>query len=303
MKKTIMAAAACVVLSASAHAGERFVAVTHDNGITSWWAPMIKGAQDAAKEVGAELQYVPNPSGDMADMAKLIEAAAASKPDGIFVSLPDPGTLGPAIKAAVAAGIPVVTFNSGQERSKDVGALMHIGQPEHVAGKAAGERDKKEGVTKAICLNHEMANTAITARCEGYFAGLGQKLNMIDSSNDVTQVKARTAAALQSDASINGVVALDPNVCEAAAASIAEVGAKVHLSCFDLSPGILNLIKQKKVAFTIDQQPYIQGYMPLIVLHLYHTFGVLPATDILSGPGFVDTTNVDTVIKQAGVTR
>lgn len=292
-----------MALSTATYAGERFVAVTHDNGVTQWWAPMIKGAKDAAKEVGAELQYIPNPSADMADMAQLIEAAAAGKPDGIFVSMPDPGTLGPAIKAAVAAGIPVVTFNSGQAESKKLGALMHVGQPEHVAGKAAGERAKNEGATKAICLNHEMFNTALSARCEGYFEGLGQPLNMIDSSNDPTQVKARTAAALQADQSIDAVIALDPNVCESAAASIAEVGAKVHLSCFDLSPGILKLIKEKTVAFTIDQQPYLQGYMPLIVLHLYHTYGLLPASDVLSGPGFVDATNADLVMKLAGVAR
>lgn len=303
MKKLLMAAAIGMALSTAAQAAERFVAITHDNGVTSWWAPMIKGAQDAAKEVGATLEYVPTPSGDMADMAKHIESAAATNPDGILVSLPNPGTEGPAIKAVVAAGIPVVTFNSGEEAAKALGVLMHVGQPEQVAGKAAGERDKKEGVTKAICLNHEMANTSITARCEGYFEGLGTKLNMIDSSNDVTQVKARTAAALESDKSINGVIALDPNVCEAAAASIAEVGAKIHLSCFDLSSGILKLIKEKKVAFTIDQQPYLQGYLPVIVLHLYHTFGLLPANNILSGPGFVDSATVDTVSKQAGVTR
>ena len=303
MKTLLIAATIGMALSTAAQAGERFVAITHDNGVTSWWAPMIKGARDAAEQVGATLEYVPTPSGDIADMAKHIESAAATKPDGILVSLPNPGMEGPAIKAAVAAGIPVVTFNSGEEAAKALGVLMHVGQPEHVAGRAAGERDKKEGVTKAICLNHEMANTATTARCEGYFEALGTKLNMIDSSNDVTQVKARTAAALESDKNINGVIALDPNVCEAAAASIAEVGAKIHLSCFDLSPGILKLIKEKRVTFTIDQQPYLQGYLPVIVLHLYHTFGLLPANNILSGPGFVDSSNVDLVSKQAGVTR
>ncbi|MCB1447150.1 MAG: substrate-binding domain-containing protein [Rhizobiaceae bacterium] len=303
MKKAFLTAVVCALLSTAAHAAERFVAITHDNGVTQWWAPMIKGAKDAAKEVGAELQYVPNPSGDMAQMAKLVEAAVATNPDGIFLSLPDPDTLAPAVKAAVAAGIPVVTFNSGADQAKSMGSLNHVGQPERLAGKAAGERAKAEGATKSICLNHETANKSMADRCEGFFEGLGQPLNMIDSSNDNTQVKARLSAALEADQSLDSVIALDPNVCEAAAAAIAEVGAKVHLSCFDLSPGILNLIKDGKVAFTIDQQPYLQGYMPVIILHLYKNYGVLPANDVLSGPGFVDKTNVDLVIKLAGVAR
>lgn len=303
MRKTFFTAIFCALLATTASSAERFVAITHDNGVTQWWAPMIKGAKDAAKEVGAELQYVPNPSGDMAEMAKLVEATVATNPDGIFLSLPDADTLGPAVKAAVAAGIPVVTFNSGAEKAKSLGSLNHVGQPERVAGKAAGERAKAEGATKAICLNHEMANKSMADRCEGFFDGLGQPLNMVDSSNDSTQVKARLSAALEADQSLNSVLALDPNVCEAAAAAITEVGAKVHLSCFDLSPGILSLIKEGKVAFTIDQQPYLQGYMPVIILHVYKNFGVLPANDVLSGPGFVDKKNVDLVIELAGVAR
>ena len=140
-------------------------------------------------------------------MAKLIEAAAATQPDGIIVSLPDADALGPAIKAAVADGIPIVTINSGLESSKELGALMHVGQPERLAGSAAGERAKAEGVTKGLCLNQEAFNTALVDRCEGYFAGVGGDLNMIDVSNDPAQIETRTAAALQADPSIDGVLA------------------------------------------------------------------------------------------------
>ncbi|NKC15549.1 MAG: substrate-binding domain-containing protein [Gammaproteobacteria bacterium] len=304
MKKTalIAAALACAV-SASAMA-ERYVMVTHTQGTDPFWPVVEKGGKDAAQAVGASLEYNFAPSGDMADMAKLIEAATATQPDGLIVSLPDAAALGNAIKGAVAAGIPVVTINSGLESSNSLGALMHVGQPEKLAGAKAGERAKAGGAKKALCLNQEAFNTALVDRCSGYFEALGQDLNMIDVSNDVAQIKTRTAAALQADPAIDAVLAVGPHVCEAAAKAVDEVGARVHLSCFDLTPGVIDLIKSGKVRFTIDQQQRLQGYMPVIVLHLYNTnAGLLPGANIPSGPGFVDKSNADGVAAQAGVNR
>lgn len=303
MKKIFLAATALAALTAPAFA-ERYVMITHTQGTDPFWPVVEKGGKDAAAAIGADLEYNFDPSGDMSGMAKLIEAATATEPDGIIVSLPDADALGGAIKSAVDAGIPVITINSGLESSKAVGALMHVGQPEYDAGKAAGERAKAEGVTKGLCLNQEAFNTALVDRCTGYFDAFGAELNQIDVSNDVTQIKTRTAAALQADESIDGLLAVGPHVCEAAWDAVQEVGADVHLSCFDMSPGVINLIKEGHVAFTIDQQQYLQGYMPVIVLHLYNSYaGMLPGANIPSGPGFVDASNAADVESQAGVNR
>ncbi|EBA05788.1 substrate-binding domain-containing protein [Sagittula stellata] len=303
MKNILLAATAVVALAAPAFA-ERYVMITHTQGTDPFWPVVEKGGKDAAAAVGAELEYNYDASGDMSAMAKLIEAAAATQPDGIIVSLPDADALGGAIKGAVDSGIPVITINSGLEASKEVGALMHIGQPEKLAGEAAGKRAKEEGVTKPLCLNQEAYNTALADRCQGYFDAMGMDLNMIDVSNDVAQIKTRTAAALQADESIDGLLATGPHVCEAAAAAVAEVGADVHLSCFDLSPGVMDLIEAGDVAYTIDQQQRLQGYLPVIFLHLYNTnAGMLPGSDVPSGPGFVDASNAADVADQAGVNR
>ena len=288
---TSVAIAAVTVGAAFAdgHGAERYVMITHTQGTDPFWPVVEKGGRDAAEAVGAELEYNFDVSGDMAAMAALIEAAAASEPSGIIVSLPDAAALGPAIQSAVADGIPVITMNSGLESSAELGALMHVGQPEYDAGLAAGTRAASEGVTNGLCLNQEAFNTALVDRCEGYFAGLGGDLNMIDVSNDVSQIQTRTAAALQADESIDGVLAVGPHVCEAAHAAIEEVGADLHLACFDLSPGVMDMIQAGDAAFTIDQQQYLQGYMPVIVLHLYNNYaGLLPGANIPSGPGFVD---------------
>ena len=303
MKKLLATVAALATMSTMAMA-ERYVMITHTQGTDSFWPVVEKGGRDAAAAIGADFEYNFDPSGDMSGMAKLIEAAAASNPDGIIVSLPDPDALGGAIQAASDAGIPVITMNSGLESSASVGAIMHVGQPERLAGEKAGARAKAEGVTNGLCLNQEAFNTALVDRCEGYFAGLGGDLNMIDVSNDVQQIETRTAAALSADPSIDGVLAAGPHVCEAALKAIKDVGADTHLACFDLSAGVMYMIANGDASFTIDQQQRLQGYMPVIVLHLYNTnAGMLPGANIPSGPGFVDSSNYKNVAAQAGVNR
>ena len=307
MKRTVVSHVMTLIallLVAGTAGAERFVMITHTQGTDPFWPVVQKGGEDAAAAVGADFEYNFAPSGDMADMARLIEAATATQPDGIVVSLPDADALGGAIRDAVASGIPVITMNSGLESSAAVGALMHVGQPERLAGEKAGERAKAEGATHAICLNQESFNTALVDRCAGYFDSMGKDLNMIDVSNDVAQIKTRTAAALQADPDIDAVLAVGPHVCVAAADAVREVGAEVHLACFDLSPEVINLIQGGEVAFTIDQQQRLQGYMPIIVLHLYNqNAGLLPGANIPSGPGFVDASNAAGVAAQAGVNR
>ena len=302
--KSVAAGLLGAAMMVSAAQAERYVMVTHTQGTDPFWPVVEKGAKDAAASLGVELEYNFAPSGDMSDMAALIEAAAATSPDGLIVSLPDAAALGGAIQAAVGAGIPVITINSGLESSRELGALMHVGQPEYDAGFGAGTRAAAEGATNALCLNQEAFNTALVDRCTGYFDAMGAELNMIDVSNDVAQIQTRTAAALLADTSIDAVLAVGPHVCDAAAKAVEEAGATVHLSCFDLTPAVISLIQEGKVAFTIDQQQRLQGYMPVVVLHLYNTnAGMLPGNNINSGPGFVDASNAAGVAEQAGVNR
>ncbi len=303
MKKVLLTAAAIMMVTSAAQA-ERYIMVTHTQGTDPFWPVVEKGAKDAAAALGVELEYNFAPSGDMSDMAALIEAGAATSPDGMIISLPDPDALGGAITAAIGAGIPVITINSGLEASKKLGALMHVGQPEYDAGFAAGTRAKEEGATNPICLNQEAFNTALVSRCQGYFDAMGKELNMIDVSNDVAQIQTRTSAALLSDSSVDALLAAGPHVCEAAASAVEEAGSTVHLSCFDLTPGVISLINDGKVAYSIDQQQRLQGYMPVVVLHLYNTnAGLLPGSNINSGPGFVDKSNAAAVADQAGTNR
>ena len=291
-----------VVFATSAAFAERYVMVTHGEGNDPFWPVVQKGGEDAARAIGADFEYIYNPSADMADMASSIQAAAATSPDGMVISLPDPDSLGPAIKAAVAAGVPVISMNSGLESSASLGALMHVGQPEYLAGQSAGARAKAEGATKALCMIQEAYNTALVDRCEGY--GEAVPMEFTDTTSDPATIQTRATAALQANSDVDAILSVGPHVCDAVAKAVDDLGMTVHHSCFDLSPAVMDLINAGKVAFTIDQQQRLQGYMPIIVLHLYNNgAGLLPGANIPSGPGFVDKSNASSVAALAGIDR
>ena len=301
MKKILLTFAAIVFVTSSAFA-ERYVMVTHGEGNDPFWPVVQKGGEDAARAIGADFEYIYNPSADMADMASSIQAAAATSPDGMVISLPDPDSLGPAIKAAVAAGVPVITMNSGLESSASLGALMHVGQPEYLAGQSAGARAKAEGATKALCMIQEAYNTALVDRCEGY--GESVPMEFTDTTSDPATIQTRATAALQAHPEVDAILSVGPHVCDAVSKALDDLGMTVHHSCFDLSPAVMDLINAGKVAFTIDQQQRLQGYLPIIVLHLYNNgAGLLPGANIPSGPGFVDKSNATSVAALAGIDR
>ena len=291
-----------IMFVAGVVSAERYVMVTHGEGNDPFWPVVQKGGEDAARAIGADFEYIYNPSADMADMASSIQAAAATSPDGMVISLPDPDSLGPAIKAAVASGVPVITMNSGLESSASLGALMHVGQPEYLAGQSAGARAKAEGATKALCMIQEAYNTALVDRCEGY--GEAVPMEFTDTTSDPATIQTRATAALQANSDVDAVLSVGPHVCDAVSKALDDLGMTVHHSCFDLSPAVMDLINAGKVAFTIDQQQRLQGYMPIIVLHLYNNgAGLLPGANIPSGPGFVDKSNASSVAALAGIDR
>ena len=300
--KNILMTIVAIVFATSAAFAERYVMVTHGEGKDPFWPVVQKGGEDAARAIGADFEYIYNPSADMSDMASSIQAAAATQPDGMVISLPDPDALGPAIKAAVAAGVPVITMNSGLENSAALGALMHVGQPEYLAGQSAGARAASEGASNALCMIQEQYNTALSDRCNGY--GEAVPVKFIDTTSDPATIETRATAALQANSDIDAILSVGPHVCVAVDKAVAALGMTVHHSCFDLSPEVMDLINADRVSFTIDQQQRLQGYMPIIVLHLYNNgAGLLPGANIPSGPGFVDKSNASSVAALARIDR
>jgi len=288
--------------------GEKFILISHAPDSDSWWNTIKNGIALAGEQVGAEVEYRNPPTGDIADMARIIEQSAASNPDGIITTLADPDVLSGPIKDAVDKGIPVIIINSGTpEQAADVGALMYVGQPEYDAGLAAGQRAKRDGVTSFLCVNHVISNPVVGERCSGFADGLGVDLgdSMIDSGQDPAEIKNKVKAYLQANADTDAILTLGPTSADPTIAAVKEMGlaGDIYFGTFDLGTEIVNGIKDGTIQWGIDQQPFLQAYLPVIVLANYKRFGVLPGNNINSGPGFVTADALGMVEKFAGEYR
>jgi simple sugar transport system substrate-binding protein len=326
-----------VVLTPAAMAqGERYVMVTHGADSDSWWNTIKNSVKQASDDFGVQVDYRNPPNGDLADMARLLEQAAARNYNGVAYDIADYDVLAKPAARVTAKGIPTVTFNSGTaEESQKLGAIMHIGQPEYEAGKAAGERAKAAGITSFVCVNHYATNQASFQRCKGFADAIKVdfKSSMIDSGMDPTVVQSKVTAYLRNHPKTQAILALGPNAAEPTINALKQMhlNGKIYFGTFDLSPGIINGIKDGTINFAIDQQPYLQGYMSIAALVIAHQdkttdkatiiaklkanpkfqerlkqYGLQPVYNqagVSSGPAFVTKDNVATVEKYAGQYR
>ncbi len=291
MRNTIrsIVAAAALAVAAPSYAAD-IIVVSHGQASDPFWSVVKNGVEKAAKDKGANVSYRAPETFDMVAMSQLIDAAVNQEPDGLVVSIPDADALGPSIEKAVAAGIPVISMNSGSNVSKGLGALLHVGQEEFDAGLAAGEMMKSMGNSKAICVNHEVGNVALDDRCAGFAKGFGGKVTVLPTTNDPAEIEAKVKAALESDEDIDTVMALGASLAgEPAVAAVKAVGrgGDVAVGSFDLSASFLESVKSGEAAFAIDQQQYLQGYLPVAFLALHASYGLIPGGNVPSGPNLI----------------
>ena len=276
-----------VFTAVSAFAAE-IIVVSHGQSNDPFWSVVKNGVSLAGKHTGVKVSYRAPETFDMVAMSQLIDAAVNQEPDGIVVSIPDADALGPAIKKAVAAGIPVISMNSGSDVAKKLGALLHVGQDEYTAGSVAGEKLKSMGGKQAICVNHEVGNVSLDLRCEGFAKGFGGKVTVLPTTNDPAEIQAKVKAQLESNSKIDTILTLGASLAgEPAVAAVSAVGKKVNVASFDLSAGFLKHIKNGKAAFAIDQQQFLQGYLPVSFLALRAQYGLVPGGDVPSGPNLI----------------
>ena len=284
----------------------KFYVITHGQASDPFWSVVKKGVDQAAKDMGVTAIYESPASTtfDVVAMSHLIDTAVAAHPAGLVVSIPDPTGLGPSIKAAVAAGIPVISINSGADAAKSLGVLVHIGQTEEQAGMGGGQKMGAAGVKHALCVNQEVGNAALALRCKGFKEGLAQTGGTVTeigvNLSSPTQTQQTIEAALQHDPTIDGILTLGPTGATPALKALQDLNktGQIKLATFDLSSDVLNAIKGGHMLFAIDQQQYLQGYLPIVLLTLYKTNLNTIANDVLmTGPGFVTSTNVSQVIQ------
>ncbi len=284
----------------SAGSGDLTIAViTHGGDGDAFWSVAQNGAEQAGEDLGVEVNY--SSDGDAAAQARLIDNAVAQGVSGLVVSMANPDALQGSIEAAVEAGIPVITINSGEAASVEFGALAHVGQSEEVAGEGAGDRFADEGATKLLCVIHEAGNIGLTQRCDGAASSFGDVTTLQVDLNNPTDVQARIRGALQADPAIDGVLALNPQVATAAVSAAGEAGSAAQVATFDLSADVIAGIEAGDILFAVDQQQYLQGYLPVVMIKLFienaNTIG--GGLPVLTGPGFVDASNAADVAEYA----
>ena len=277
-----------------------FAVVTHSGPGDAFWDRVKSGAETAGDDYGATITY--NSDADPAKQSQLIDNAVAQEVDGIVVSMANPDGVEDSVKKAVAAGIPVVTINSGIERSAEFGALTHIGQSETVAGEAVGTRLADEGLGNALCVIQEAGNVGLEDRCAAAAKTFGGTMTnlQVDGTNDA-DVKATIKSKLQADPSIDGVLTLGGQYAIDAVGAVEESGSDAKIGTFDLSEDVVADVENGSILFAVDQQPYVQGFLGVTALQLFVTNGnvIGGGQPVYSGPAFVTEDNAAQVAEFA----
>ncbi|WP_156722264.1 sugar ABC transporter substrate-binding protein [Streptomyces apocyni] len=265
--------------------------VTHSGDGDTFWDIVKRGAETAAAKDNVEFLYAHDD--EAKEQAQLVQSYIDKKVDGIVVTLAKPEAMKDVLAKAAAAGIPVVTINSGGAYSAQYGALSHIGQDEAVAGEAVGDELTKRGLKNALCVIHEQGNVSLEDRCAGVkkaFGGSTENLHVTGTNMPETQstIQAKLEAA-KSGRTIDVVVTLGAPFAEAAVKAKKDANSKAEIDTFDLNADVVRQLKAKTIGFAVDQQPYLQGYLAVDELWLYQTNAniVGGGKPVLTGPAIV----------------
>jgi simple sugar transport system substrate-binding protein len=274
--------------------------ITHAAPGDTFWDIVQKGAQAAAAKDNVEFVYSNDPDGPK--QATLMQNAVDQKVDGIAVDLAHPDAMAGVVAKAKAAGIPVVAFNSGLDNWQRLGALAFFGQDESLAGQAFGNRLNQVGAKHALCVIQEQGQVALEARCAGLkqaFKGPSDLLYV--NGADPSAVQSTIQAKLQQDKSIDFVATLGAPIAQLAVQSVAGAGSPAKVGTFDTNKALVELVKDGSVQWSVDQQPYLEGYLSVDALWLYKTNGNISGggKPVLTGPSFITKENIDAVAEFA----
>ena len=278
------------------NSGYTIAMITHETPGDTFWDKIKAGAEQAAKNNGIDLKYSNDP--EPSKQATLIQNAIDSKVNGIATTLATPDALEGAVQAATSANIPVVAFNSGIDQYAETGASMYFGSDENLAGETAGKRIAEAGGKKALCVIQAAGSVALEARCAGVKKGVASTENIQVNGADDAAVVSSLQAKLSQDKSIDYIVTLGAPIALDALKAMEAAGSQAKLVTFDLNNEAAKAIKEGKIQFSIDQQPYVQGYLAVQSLYLSLKNGndIGGGRAVLTGPSFVDSSNIDIIL-------
>ena len=277
--------------------------VTHGQATDPFWSVVRNGAKDAAESLGINFNYQSPQTFDMITMSQIIDAVISTNPDGLIISVPDLNALKKSVRSASEKGIPIIVINSGVDIMKEVEILTYVGQSEYEAGIKAGEELLKYNITTALCVNHEIGNISLDQREQGFRKILNEnnidvKTIPIDAS-DPSETRESLRTYLSSNKNINGILTLGPLGAIPIMNLLMEIDVdkKINLATFDFTPEIIDGILRGRISFALDQQQYLQGYLPVVLMNLYITNKNTPAYKKLeTGPSIIDIKNAQDVL-------
>mgnify|MGYP001494244806 FL=1 len=277
--------------------------VTHGQATDPFWSVVSNGAKDAAKDLGISFHYQSPQSFDMVTMSQMIDAVVATEPDGLILSVPDIPALRKSIISASKKNIPIIVINSGSEIMEEVDILTYVGQSEYEAGMKAGEEMLKTGVNNVLCINHEIGNISLDQREQGFRKiliknNIDVKTVPIDAS-DPSETREVVRAFLSSNKGVDGIMALGPLGAIPIVSLLKDIDPqkKISMATFDFTPEIIDGIMDGHIVFALDQQQYLQGYLPIVLMDLYITNKNTPAYKKLeTGPSIINIENAQDVL-------
>ena len=282
-----------------------FYLVSHGGPADPFWGVVMKGLKDAGRDFGVNVVYLGPEKFSLKEFIDLVNSAIAKKPDGLIVTITNPVALDEPLRKAIKMGIPVVAINVPDTRPYEerIPYLVYVGMDEYLAGVYAARRMLQEGpIHRAVIAIHEPGHVGLEMRAKGIMDVLKPKgipVEKIDITTDPTKALALMKAYLMKHPDTDAIFTLGPLGAHPAIQLVEEMGlkGKVKIGAIDLTTKIINAIKDGTVVFTIDQQQYLQGYLPVLFLKMYLDHGLIPQDKVLTGPFVVDKSNVDKVEK------
>ncbi|WP_312182836.1 substrate-binding domain-containing protein [Arthrobacter sp.] len=277
----------------------RIALITHAAPGDTFWDIVRKGAEESAAKDNVELQYLSDPEGGR--QAQLIEQAVDQGVDGIAVTLAKPDALASALKKAADAGIPVVSLNAGEDRYAELGAFTHFGSNEQLAGEAVGNRLAADGYKHPICVIQEQGHVGLEGRCAGVKAIVPDTEILYVQGTDMTQVQSTVTAKLQATSDADVIIGLGAPYTLTILQAKETAGSDAKVASFDMNAEMAQKIADGEVIFTVDQQPWLQGYGAVDALwqNKRGGFKIGGGQPVLTGPTIVDQDNASTVLEFA----
>jgi simple sugar transport system substrate-binding protein len=276
----------------------KIAVVTHSQSSDSYWGVVKKGVDDAAKLMRVNVSYDAPQTTDMVAMSRLIDAAVTQKVRGLVVSIPDAAALRKSLKGAVDAGIPVIVIDSGKEEVDKLGLKMYVGTTSYFdQGVLAGQRLLAAGVKKGVCANHEPGNLVNESACDGFRKGMAGGADRLEISLDPTDTATRINAYLSAHPEVTGILALGAPPASNIVAALRQRGAlgRYKIGNFDVSGDTLTALSKNELLFSFDSQQYLMGYLPIVMLTLNARYGLLPISNIYTGPNPVTSQDHDKI--------